>query len=151
MQRMQLHSLLENMMIPGLNSANPHSWKRALVKSTKWFRWVQSMKREGWEMHQRHLSFFRKQGRKILRCILGGSIEEHARKGVKMGMYQGICSLQASLLLPFLHYCPDSPQQEKERPKLNTNISDRLACHKTAPESRYVWGNTPTGTRSYPK
>lgn len=122
MQRMQLHSLLEKRMIPGLNSANPYSWKR--VKSTKLFRWVQSMKGEGWEVHQRDLGFFSKQGRKILRHILGSSIEEDARKGVKMGVYQGICSLQASLLPPFLHYCPDSPQQQKERPKLNTSISE---------------------------
>lgn len=146
-----MQPLLENMMIPGLNSANPYSWRRALVKSTEWFRWVQSMKGEGQEMHQRDLSFLSKQGRKILRCILGSSIEEHAGKGVKMGVYQGICSLQASLQLPFLHYCPDSPQQQKERPNPNTNISDRLACHRTALESRYVWGNTPTGSSSYPK
>lgn len=121
---MQLHSLLENRMIPGLNSVNPYIWKRALVKSTKLFRWVQSMKGEGHKMHRRYLHFFSKQGRKILRSILGSSIKEDARKGVKMGVYQGICSLQASLLLPFLHYCPDSPQQQKERSKLNISISE---------------------------
>lgn len=48
-QSMQLHSLLENRMIPGLNSANPYSLKRALVKSTKLFWWAQSMKGEGQE------------------------------------------------------------------------------------------------------
>lgn len=68
-------------------------------------------------MHQRDLCFFRKQGRKILRCILGSSIEEHAGKEVKMEVYQGICSLQASLLLPFLRYCPDSLQQQKHKAK----------------------------------
>lgn len=109
------------------------------------------MKGEGQEMHQRDLGFFSKQGRKILRHIFGSSIEEDARKGVKMRVYQGICSLQTSLLLPFLLYCPDSPQKQKERLKLNTSASDRLACHRTALESRYIQGNTPRGTRSYPK
>lgn len=34
-------------------------------------------------MNQRDLGFFSKQGRKILRNILGSSIEEDPRKGVK--------------------------------------------------------------------
>lgn len=82
------------------------------------------MKGEGWEMHERDLDFFSKQERKILRSILGSSNEENAKKGVNWRVCQGICSLEASLLLPFLQYCPDSPQQKKERPKLNTSISE---------------------------
>lgn len=116
MQRMQLHSLLGKRMIPGLTSANPYSWKRALV--TQNYSGGFRAQREGWEIHQTDLGFFSKQGRKIL----GSSVEEDARKGVQMGVYQGICTLQASLLPPFLHYCPDNPHQQKERPKLNTSI-----------------------------
>lgn len=82
------------------------------------------MKGECMKVHERDLGFFSKQGRKILRSILGSSNEENARKGVKRRVYEGICSLEASLLPPFLHYCPDSPQQKKGRPKLNTSISE---------------------------
>lgn len=103
------------------------AWKRALVMPAKWFRWVHSKKEEGQEIHQRDLGFFSKQGRKILRSILGSSIEEDPRKGAKRRLDQedpfsaGFppTSLPASLPCQ----SPATEREEKAKHKLFLNFS----------------------------